>query len=224
MIFFYNKRIFLLSIISYKKKIKKLKIKHNNLYLYLKQLFLKKKTIVFFFKLYNKIYYKKKNFLKKKKIKKKKKISFSKCTRMHILYANYRFKTLYILKKYYASFFKRRFGICYLKQTKTNIFLTITNKRGKVFLSASGGNCNAKKRREALSTITTEKLGKKALKLMRRFRCYRFYLCINMYFRSFLIKSFLQILKKDRRLKFRFIIGIKKFAHNGCRLKKKPRK
>ena len=221
MVFFYNKRTFLLSIISYKKKIKKLKKNNNDLYSYLRQSFLKKKTIIFFFKLYNKIYSKKKKILKIKYLKKR---GFSKYYKMHILYANYRFKTLYILRKYYASFFKRRFGICYLKQTKTNIFLTITNKRGKVFLSASGGNCHAKKKREALSTITTEKLGKKALKLMRRFRCYRFYLCINMYFKSFLIKSFLQTLKKDRRLKFRFLIGIKKFAHNGCRLKKKPRK
>jgi ribosomal protein S11 len=147
-----------------------------------------------------------------------------KLRKRHYIFAKQRAKKVYILGEYFNAFFKRRFGFCFIKQTKTNIFVTLTTRKGKLIFAASGGNCQAKKRREALSTSTTEALGKKALYQIRKHRCFRFFFIIRMYFRSFLLKSFLQTLKKDRRLKFRYIIGINGRAHNGCRLKKKTRK
>lgn len=147
-----------------------------------------------------------------------------KLRRRHYIFARNRAKRVYILGEYFNSFFNRRFGFCYIKQTKTNIFVTLMTREGKLIFAASGGNCQAKRRREALSTSTTEILAKKALYQIRKYRCFRFFFIIRMYFKSFLLKSFLQSLKKDRRLKFRYIIGLNTRAHNGCRLKKKTRK
>lgn len=144
-------------------------------------------------------------------------------------------KRIYLIKKYNINtklnlnkilikkyIFLPKF--CHIKQTTSNIFVTLSNYKGNVFFTNSGGNFKIKKKRQIRTTSTALKLGELALNFIRKTRSFNIFLFINYRIKGYIIRSFLQALNKDYRLKIKYIINSQKFSHNGCRFKKKCRK
>jgi hypothetical protein len=134
------------------------------------------------------------------------------------------FRAYYLQRRYYNVVKKRKPVFCFLTKTRTNIFLTVITNKGNVLFKASGGTFKAKKRRLVLSTVTSVNLAEFFLRKIRRYRISFIYFFLNIYLRSYLLKPFFFTLKKSKKLRYKHIVSIQRFSHNGCRFRKMQRK
>lgn len=134
------------------------------------------------------------------------------------------FRAYYLQRRYYSVVKKRRPIFCFLTKTRTNLFLTAISNKGNVLFKASGGTFKAKKRRLVLSTVTSVNLAEFFLRKIRKYRISYIYFFLNMYLRSYLLKPFFFTLKRNKKLRYKHIVSIQRFSHNGCRFRKMQRK
>lgn len=143
--------------------------------------------------------------------------------RIRLLKKRFRTKNQLDYKKFSIRKFKYLPKFCIISQSVSNIFVTLLDLNGEPFFTVSGGNFKIKKKRQIKSTATTIKLAESVLLALRKRRGFFLYLIISYPIKSFILRSFLHSIKKDRRLKIKYIVNLQKFAHNGCRFRKKRR-
>jgi len=135
-------------------------------------------------------------------------------------YSKNKFKNILLVRRSIS-----KLGYCVLNVTLSNIFVTLTNSKGDVlFAKSSGGLKNVKGRKEKCGIYAAEYLGK----LLSLFALKKGLRYIFIRLMSTLSNKNLQVLlytlMRDLRVK---VIGFQNYypyAHNGCRLKKAPRK